>query len=114
MAARATKLDCAGLALIGNAFGYSDPLLSHGVDYAIEGAQRLAQCLQAEDLEVAVSRYHKAARRLLWLDVGLHRIAYEVLWREALYKRLLPDGALVSGVRLGEKVNQLSWLLAGL
>lgn len=114
MAARATKLNCAGLALIGNAFGYSDPLLSHGVDYAIEGAQRLAQCLQEENLEAAVARYHKAARRLLWLDVGLHRIAYEVLWREALYKRLLPDGALVSGVRLGEKVNQLSWLLAGL
>lgn len=117
LASRAVRLRPSRLALLGNALGYSDPLLSHGVDYAVEHAERVAGLLGPERdgaLDEALARYHAAARRMVWLDVGLHRLAYEVLWREALYRRVLPDGAQVSGVRLGEHAIGLLWRLAGL
>ena len=81
---------------------------------SIEGAERLFSCVQSAQPEVAIERLHKAARRLLWLDVRLHRIAYEVFWRESLYAKILPSGETVSGVRLGEKATQLVWRLAGI
>jgi flavin-dependent dehydrogenase len=102
-----------GLALLGNALGYPDPLLSHGVDYAIEHAERLSEVFGRPDQDLAIRRFHRAGRRLVWLDVGLHRISYEVLWREKVYSRVTPDGAQVSGVRWGEKAMGLWWRLAG-
>jgi flavin-dependent dehydrogenase len=114
MASYAKEISVKGLALIGNSFGYSDPLLSHGVDYAVEGAERLFSCVRSRQPEAAIARLHKATRRLLWLDVRLHRIAYEVVWRESLYAKILPSGETVSGIRLGEKATQLVWQLAGL
>lgn len=102
-----------GLALIGNALGYPDPLLSHGVDYAIEHAERIAGVFGRADQDDALRRFHKAGRQLVWLDVGLHRIAYETLWREAWYRRLLPDGAEVSGVRWGERAMAFWWRFVG-
>jgi flavin-dependent dehydrogenase len=113
MASYAKEISVKGLALIGNSFGYSDPLLSHGVDYAVEGAERLFSCVRSPQPEAAIARLHKATRRLLWLDVRLHRIAYEVVWRESLYAKILPNGETVSGIRLGEKAAQLVWQLAG-
>jgi flavin-dependent dehydrogenase len=114
MASYAKEVSVKGLALIGNSFGYSDPLLSHGVDYAVEGAERLFSCVKSSRPDASIERLHKATRRLLWLDVRLHRIAYEVFWRESLFAKLLPNGETVAGVRLGEKATQLVWRLAGL
>jgi flavin-dependent dehydrogenase len=114
MASYAKEISLKNLALIGNSFGYSDPLLSHGVDYAVEGAERLFSCVKSTHLETSIEQLHKATRRLLWLDVRLHRIAYEVLWRESLYAKILPDGQTVSGIRMGEKAMSLVWRLAGI
>jgi flavin-dependent dehydrogenase len=114
MASYAERISLQRLALIGNAFGYSDPLLSHGVDYAVEAAERLSACLRRPDTQSSIDKLHKAMRRLLWLDVRLHRLSYEVFWSEKLYAKILPDGQTVSGVRMGEKAMQWVWRLAAL
>ncbi len=92
-----------GWALVGDAFGFVDPVFSSGLFLAMDGACRLAAAVQAGSA-AALRRYER------------HQLRHIEAWRKAVgyfydgrFFALFRSHARVSEQRLGRRVSRLLW-----
>ena len=86
-----------GWALLGDAFGFIDPVFSSGMLVALDGAQALAKALSEGSAE-ALARYEKRVQGHL---ANWHRVA-----------GYFYDGRLFTLIKLGDvKKNEFPWML---